>query len=110
MNAISSPLQGNLVYVNSVNDMYSFDGLSWNLLAGGSGPATDTNDDAWGGGSDQLWIYEFVADCDNPNNSTFNRVQQLDVSPFDSNFGPTWANIFQPETSQKLDGLFILGR
>lgn len=48
MNAISSPLQGNLVYVNSVNDIYYFDGLSWNLLAGGSGSATDTNDDAWG--------------------------------------------------------------
>ena len=70
------------------------------------------NDDAWGGGSDQLWIYEFVADWDNPNNSTFNRVQQLDVSPFDSNFGPTWANIFQPETSQKLDGLigYVMNR
>lgn len=64
------------------------------------------NDDAWGGSSvDQLWIYEFVADWDSPSNSTFDRVQELDVSPFDSNFGPTWDNIIQPGTSQKLDGL-----
>ena len=63
------------------------------------------NDDAWGGGGDELWIYEFVADWDNPTNSTFDRTQELDVSPFDSNFGPTWDNIVQPGTSQKLDGL-----
>ena len=70
------------------------------------------NDDAWGGDPDQLWIYEFVADWDNPNNSTFDRVQQLDVSPFDSDFGPTWDNIIQPGTSQKLDGIigYIMNR
>ncbi len=63
------------------------------------------NDDAWGGSPDQLWIWEFVTDWSDPSNSTFDRVQQLDVSPFDSNFGPSWENIVQPETSQKLDGL-----
>lgn len=64
------------------------------------------NDDAWGGSAqDQIWIYELDVDWDNPNNSTFNRVQQIIVEPFDSNFGPSWDNIKQPGTSQELDAI-----
>lgn len=64
------------------------------------------NDDAWGGSTDdQIWIHELVADWDEPSNSTFTKSQSIDVSPFDSDFGPTWSNIIQPGTSQKLDGL-----
>ncbi len=64
------------------------------------------NDNAWGGSSqDQLWIYALDVDWADPGNSTFNRVQQLDVEPFDSNFGSTWENIVQPGTSQKLDAI-----
>lgn len=73
---------------------------------GSPGMFIAANDDAWGGSVvDQLWIYEFVADWETPSNSTFDRVQELDVSSFDSDFGPTWDNIIQPGTSQKLDGL-----
>jgi len=63
------------------------------------------NDDAFGGGSDQLWIYELHVDWNAPGNSTFNRVQQLNVQPFSSNFGPTWDNVPQKGTSQKLDAI-----
>jgi len=64
------------------------------------------NDNAWGGSStDQLWIYELNVDWANTSNSTFARVQQLDVESFDSNFGPTWENIRQPGTGQKLDAI-----
>jgi hypothetical protein len=63
------------------------------------------NDDAFGGGSDQLWIYELHVDWNTPGNSTFNRVQQLNVQPFSSNFGSTWDNVPQKGTSQKLDAI-----
>lgn len=63
------------------------------------------NDDAIGGGADQLWIYELVVDWDDISNATFTRVQQLNVPPFDSNFGSSWDNIRQPGTSQRLDAI-----
>ncbi len=63
------------------------------------------NDDAIGGGSDQLWIYELDADWNTPANSTFSRVQQLSVPAFDSNFGSDWDNIAQPGTNRQLDAI-----
>ncbi len=63
------------------------------------------NDDAVGGGSDQLWIYELSVDWNNPSLATFNRVQQINVAPFDSNFGLNWENITQPGTTRKLDAV-----
>jgi hypothetical protein len=63
------------------------------------------NDDAIGGGSDQLWIYELDVDWATPANSTFNRTQQLNVTAFDSNFGTDWSNITQQGTTQKLDAV-----
>lgn len=63
------------------------------------------NDDAIGGGSDQLWIFELDADWTTPTNSTFSRVQQIAVTPFDSNFGMDWDNIAQPNTTRQLDAI-----
>jgi hypothetical protein len=63
------------------------------------------NDDAIGGGTDQLWLYELSVDWTNPTASTFNRTQQLDVQPFSADFGPNWNNITQKGTSQKVDGI-----
>jgi hypothetical protein len=63
------------------------------------------NDDAIGGGADQLWIYELDVDWSTPANSTFTRTQQLNVAAFDSNFGGTWDNIKQLGTAQELDGI-----
>ncbi len=63
------------------------------------------NDDAFGGGTDQLWIYELAVNWATPASSTFNRTQQLDVIPFDCNFGNNWNNITQPGTSQKVDAI-----
>ena len=63
------------------------------------------SDDAFNSGPDQLWIYELAVDWTNTALSTFNRVQQLDVSAFDSNFGNNWTNIKQPGTGQELDAV-----
>ncbi|HAH56774.1 MAG: T9SS type A sorting domain-containing protein [Lentimicrobium sp.] len=73
--------------------------------AGAPGLFIAFNDDAIAGGTDQLWIYELDVDWNTPSNSTFNRVQQIDVAAFDSNFGNNWNNIKQPNTSQKLDAI-----
>lgn len=63
------------------------------------------NDDAIGGGSDELWIYELAVNWTTPSASTFNRTQQIAVAPFDSNFGNNWSNIVQPGTTQKVDAI-----
>lgn len=63
------------------------------------------NDNAWGGGGDEIWVYELDIDWANTTNSTFNRTQQISVDAFDTNFGSTWDNIPQPGTGQKLDGI-----
>lgn len=63
------------------------------------------NDDAIGGGSDQLWIYELAVNWSSPGSSTFNRVQQLGVASFDSNFGNNWDNIKQLGTTRELDAI-----
>ncbi len=63
------------------------------------------NDDAIGGGSDQLWIYELAVNWTTPSSSTFNRVQTLAVTAFNSNFGSDWDNIKQPGTTRELDAI-----
>lgn len=73
--------------------------------AGTPGMFITINDDAIGGGTDQLWLYELDVDWTNPSNSTFTRTQQIDVAPFDSDFGDNWDNIKQPGTSKELDAI-----
>ncbi len=73
--------------------------------AGSPGLFIAMNDDAIGGGSDQLWIYELDVDWTNTAASTFTRTQQIDVAAFDSNFGNNWTNIKQPGTTQELDAI-----
>ncbi len=73
--------------------------------AGEPGLFITINDDAIGGGSDELWIYELDVDWTTPANSTFLRVQQLSVSAFDSDFGNNWDNIKQLGTSLELDAI-----
>jgi PKD repeat protein len=73
--------------------------------AGSPGIFIAQQDDAFGGGADQLWIYELAVDWTTTTNSTFTRVQQINVTPFDSNFGNNWNNIKQPNTSQELDAI-----
>jgi len=73
--------------------------------AGEPGLFITINDDAIGGGTDQLWIYELDVDWANPENSTFALAQQLDVAAFDSNFGLNWDNIKQPGTFRELDAI-----
>ena len=63
------------------------------------------NDDAIGGGTDQLWIYELAVNWTTPTSSTFTRSQQLNVPAFDSNFGSNWDNIKQPGTTTELDAI-----
>lgn len=73
---------------------------------GAPGMFITINDNAWGGSTqDQLWLFELDVNWATPLSSTFSRVQQINVDPFDSNFGPTWENIDQPGTGQKLDAI-----
>jgi hypothetical protein len=71
----------------------------------GPGLFIGLNDDAIGGGSDQLWIYELSVNWTTPSSSTFTRSQQINVAAFDSNFGNNWTNIKQPGTGQELDAV-----
>ncbi len=63
------------------------------------------NDDAWGGGGDELWIFECNVDWNTTSNSTFARTQTITVPAFDSDFGNNMDNIAQPGTSQELDAI-----
>ncbi|MBK9356356.1 MAG: hypothetical protein IPN08_03035 [Bacteroidales bacterium] len=72
--------------------------------AGTPGMFIAFNDDAVGGGSDQLWLYELAANWTTPSSSTFTRVQQIGVTAFDSQFTSSWDDITQPN-SQKLDAV-----
>lgn len=73
--------------------------------AGSPGLFIALNDDAIGGGSDQLWIYELAVNWANTAASTFVRAQQLSVPAFDSNFGNNWDNIKQLGTTRELDAI-----
>jgi len=73
--------------------------------AGSPGLFIAMSDDAFNNGTDQLWIYELAVDWAYPSASTFNRIQQLDVAPFDSDFGNDWLNIKQLGTTQELDAI-----
>jgi len=72
--------------------------------SGSPGLFITINDDAWGG-SDQLWIYSLSVNWSNPSAASFNRIQQLNVTAFDSNFGTSWDNIAQPDVAQELDAV-----
>ncbi len=63
------------------------------------------NDDAQSGTTDQLWIYELAVNWTNLTASTFSRVQQIDVQPFNNNFGPGEENIRQKNVDRKLDAV-----
>ncbi|MCX6245930.1 MAG: T9SS type A sorting domain-containing protein [Bacteroidetes bacterium] len=73
--------------------------------AGSPGLFIAFNDDAIGGGADQLWIYQLAVDWTTPASSTFSRIQQLAVPPFTSDFGNNWDNIKQNGTTQELDAI-----
>ena len=69
--------------------------------AGTPGQFIAFNDDAVGGGADELWIYELKVDWVTLAYSTFNRTQQLPVMAFDTQFN-SWEDITQPGTTRKL--------
>ncbi len=73
--------------------------------AGTPGMFISMSDDAFNGGTDQLWLYELAVNWSNTASSTFNRTQQITVTAFDSNFGTTWNNIPQQGTTQRLDAI-----
>jgi len=73
--------------------------------AGSPGLFIAFNDDAVGGGADELWVYELAVNWTTPASSTFTRTQQIAVQSFDSNFGNGWNNIAQQGTTQKVDAI-----
>jgi len=64
-------------------------------------------DDTWGYAFDQLQIWEFVANWDIPQASTFEEVKILETEPFTSRLceAPRWQCIPQPNTSLKLEAI-----
>ncbi len=54
--------------------------------------AVRMHDDAWGGGSDRIEIFEFTPDFDNPNNTIVNGPILIPTAPFDSDL--CQSNIF----------------
>ena len=79
---------------------------SSNPSAGTPGYAFYFQDDGWGGiSSDHIKIWEMNLDWANTSNSSISTPQQLNVSPFDSEFNSSWNDIQQPGTSSKLDGI-----
>ncbi|MBK3516478.1 T9SS-dependent choice-of-anchor J family protein [Carboxylicivirga marina] len=62
-------------------------------------------DDAWENKTDALWIYELNIDWNDTRTASFQKVQELKVQPFDSNFGSTWSNISQKDTDNKVDAI-----
>ena len=64
------------------------------------------DDDAWGYSQDQLEVWAFHVDWNNPANSTFTHVADLGVTPFDSNMcGYNRNCIPQRGSSQGLDAI-----
>jgi len=64
-------------------------------------------DDAWGFPYDQLRIWEFKADWDNPSASTFTEKSILQTQPFTSQLceAPRWQCIHQPSTGTRLEAI-----
>ena len=64
-------------------------------------------DDEWGFPTDQLQIWEFVSDWDNPINSTFSEAHILETAPFTAKLcdAPRWQCIPQPNTTTQLEAL-----
>jgi len=60
-------------------------------------------DDGWGVSSDHIKIWELNINWQNTANSSISVPQTLNVSSFDSEFTPSWDDIQQPGTSDRLD-------
>jgi len=65
------------------------------------------NDDAWGYPNDQLRVWKFETDWEEPENSVFEELTTLVTEPFDSQLcdAPRWRCIPQPNTGTKLESL-----
>jgi len=64
-------------------------------------------DDAWGYAFDQLQVWEFMVNWEDPQASTFEEVKILETEPFTSKLceAPRWQCIPQPNSSLKLEAL-----
>lgn len=64
-------------------------------------------DDAWGYPTDQLQVWEFVSNWDDPQSSTFQETKILETEPFDSKLcdAPRWQCIPQPNSNLKLEAI-----
>ena len=107
-------LSAQMVGFNNPLRPVTVDGFHWLLPLdndgvfnqnGSSGLFITINDDAIGGGSDQLWIYELDVDWGSLAGATFNRILQIDVESFDSNFGQVSNAIVQPKPGKLLDAI-----
>lgn len=69
-------------------------------------PAFSYEDDTWDiGGADRLRIFKIIIDWVTPSSSSVVLDQMLDTSPINVDFDPSWDDVPQPGTSQKLDAI-----
>jgi len=61
-------------------------------------------DNEWGFNNDHLSLWELNTDWDNPENSSFEEVQVIEVEPFTADYN-NWYAITQPNTSFKISSM-----
>lgn len=62
-------------------------------------------DDGWATGADRIKVWEMKVDWDDPNSSSIQMTQELNVAPFNTDFDNNWNDLEQPGTAQKLDAV-----
>lgn len=62
-------------------------------------------DDGWASGSDRIKVWEMNVDWADPEESKIELTQEINVTPFNSDFDDDWNDLSQPGTTQKLDAV-----
>lgn len=62
-------------------------------------------DDGWANGKDRINVWEVLVDWKDPNVSNIHLSQEIEVTPFNTDFDENWNDLIQPGTTQRLDAV-----
>ena len=62
-------------------------------------------DDGWANGKDRINVWEIIIDWNNTALSNINLTQEIEVTPFNTDFDENWNDLKQPGTTQRLDAV-----
>jgi hypothetical protein len=62
-------------------------------------------DDGWAAGNDRINVWEMLVDWNDPTLSNISLTQEIDVTPFNTDFDENWNDLIQPGTTQRLDAV-----